>query len=52
MPTTKSPSILSTTNVHLSLFVLDSLMYAIVCTKPDLAQVVNVVNKFMSNPSK
>nr|GFC12572.1 retrovirus-related Pol polyprotein from transposon TNT 1-94 [Tanacetum cinerariifolium] len=29
-----------------------SLMYAMVCTRPDLAHVVGVVNRFLSNPGK
>ena len=29
-----------------------SLMYAMVCTRPDIAHVVGVVSKFLSNPSK
>ncbi|KAH9310392.1 hypothetical protein KI387_025427, partial [Taxus chinensis] len=27
-----------------------SLMYAMVCTRPDIAQVVGVVSRFMANP--
>ena len=30
--------------------VLGSLMYATVCTRPDLAHAVSVVSRFMSNP--
>jgi hypothetical protein len=29
-----------------------SLMYAMVCTRPDIAHVVGVVSRFLSNPSK
>ena len=29
-----------------------SLMYAMVCTRPDLAYVVSTVSRFMSNPEK
>jgi len=29
--------------------IVDSLMYAMVCTRPDIAQVVKVVNRYMSN---
>ena len=29
-----------------------SLMYAMVCTRPDIAHVVGVVNRFLSNPGK
>ena len=29
-----------------------SLMYAMVCTRPDIGYVVGVVSRFMSNPSK
>lgn len=28
------------------------LMYAMICTRPDLAQAVSVVSKYMSNPGK
>jgi hypothetical protein len=28
------------------------LMYAMTCTKQDLAQAVNVVSKFMANPAR
>ena len=31
---------------------VDSLMYAIVCTRPDIAQAVGVISPFMSNPGK
>ena len=31
---------------------IDSLMYAMVCTRPDIAHVVEVVSKFMSKPGK
>ena len=31
---------------------IGSLMYAIVCTKPDIAHVVGVVSRFMSRPRK
>jgi len=33
-------------------FVMGSLMYAIVCTTPDIAHVVGTVNIFLSNPSR
>ena len=33
-------------------FVVGSLMYVMVCTRPDIAHVVGVVNRFLSNPSK
>ena len=33
-------------------FVVGSLMYAIVCTRPDKARAVGVVSRFLSNPSK
>ena len=29
-----------------------SVMYAMVCTRPDIAQAVSVVSRYMSNPSK
>lgn len=29
-----------------------SLMYAMVCTRPDLAHAVGVVSRFLSNPGK
>ena len=29
-----------------------SLMYTVVCTKPDIEYVVEIVNRFMSNPGK
>ena len=29
-----------------------SLMYAMVCTRPDIAHVVGVVSRYMSNPGK
>ncbi|CAM8937245.1 unnamed protein product [Rhodiola kirilowii] len=32
--------------------VIGSLMYAIVCTRPDIAHVVGVVSRFMGNPEK
>ena len=32
--------------------VVGSLMYAMVCTRLDLAQEVSVVNRYMSNPRK
>ena len=32
--------------------VVGSLMYAMVCTRPDLAHAVSVVSRFMSNPGK
>jgi len=32
--------------------VVRSLMYAMVCTRPDIAQVVGVLSRFMSNPSR
>lgn len=31
---------------------IGSLMYLMVCTRPDLAHVVSLVSKFMSNPKK
>ena len=31
---------------------VDSLMYAMVCTRPDIAHAVGVVSVFMSNPGK
>ena len=31
---------------------MGSLMYAMVCTRPDIAYVVGVVSRFLSNPSK
>jgi len=31
---------------------IESLMYAMVCTRPDIAHVVGVVSKFLSNPGK
>ena len=30
--------------------VISSLMYAMVCTRPDIAHVVGVVNRYMSRP--
>jgi len=32
--------------------IVGSLIYAIVCTRPDIAQAVKVVNRCMSNPEK
>lgn len=32
--------------------VVGSLMYAMVCTRPDIAQAVGVVSRFMNNPGK
>ena len=31
---------------------IGSLMYAMVCTRPDIAQVVGAVSKYMTNPGK
>ena len=31
---------------------IGSLMYAMVCTRPDIGYAVGVVSRFMSNPSK
>ena len=31
---------------------IGSLMYAMVCTRPDIAHAVDVVSKFMSRPGK
>ncbi|RDX94527.1 hypothetical protein CR513_23084, partial [Mucuna pruriens] len=33
-------------------FAMGSLMYAIVCTKPDIAHIVGIVSRFLSNPSR
>ncbi|RDX78652.1 hypothetical protein CR513_41042, partial [Mucuna pruriens] len=33
-------------------YVVDSLMYAIVCTIPDIAHVVGTISRFMSNPTR
>jgi len=32
--------------------VVGSLMYIMICTKPDLAQIVSVVSSYMGNPGK
>lgn len=32
--------------------VVDSLMYAMVCSRPDITQAAGVLSKLMSNPSK
>ena len=32
--------------------VIGSLMYAMVCTRPDIAHAVGVVSKFLENPGK
>lgn len=32
--------------------VVGSLMYVMVCTKPNLSHAVNVVNRYMHNPGK
>ena len=32
--------------------VVGSLMYVIICTRPDIAQAVKVVSRYMSNPGK
>ena len=32
--------------------VVGSLMYVMICTRPNIAYVVGVVNRYMSNPSK
>ena len=31
---------------------IDSLMYAMMCTRPDIAHAVGVVSRFMSKPGK
>jgi hypothetical protein len=31
---------------------IGSLMYAMVCTRPDIAHAVGVVSRYMSNPGK
>jgi len=31
---------------------VDNLMYAIVCTRPDIAQVMGVISRYMGNPEK
>jgi len=31
---------------------MDSLMYAMVCTRPDIAHVVGIVSLFFSNPGR
>ena len=31
---------------------IDDLMYAMVCTRPDISHVVGVVRRYMNNPSK
>ena len=31
---------------------VDSLMYAMVCTRPDIAHAVGVVSRYMANPGK
>ena len=53
------PSIIHTTNEQRKYMsrvpyssVVGSLMYAMVCTRPDLAHAVSVVSRFMSNPGK
>ena len=33
-------------------YVVGSLMYAMVCTRPDIAHVVGVVSRFLTNPGK
>ena len=33
-------------------FVVGSLMYAMVCTRPDIAHAVGVVSRFLTNPGK
>jgi len=33
-------------------YAIGSLMYAMVCTRPDIAHAVGVVSRFMSNPGK
>ena len=32
--------------------VVGSLMYAMVCTRPDIAHAIGVVSRFLSNPGK
>ena len=32
--------------------VVGSLMYAIVCTRPNLAQAISIVSRYMGNPEK
>ena len=32
--------------------VVGSLMYAIICTRPDITQTVGIVSRYMSNPEK
>ena len=39
-------------NKVLYAFVVDSLMYAMVCTRPNLAHVVEVLNRFLTNRRK
>jgi hypothetical protein len=31
---------------------VDNLMYAMVCTRPDISQAVGVISRFMHDPSK
>jgi len=31
---------------------IGSLMYAMVCTRPDIAHAVGVISKYMNNPEK
>ena len=49
-PTTKDKKVLISEVSYAS--VVRSLMYAIVCTRPDIAQAVGVVSRYMSNPEK
>jgi hypothetical protein len=32
--------------------IIDSLIYIMVCTKPNIAYIVGIVSQFLSNPSK
>ncbi|XP_042035223.1 secreted RxLR effector protein 161-like [Salvia splendens] len=42
----------SATNIHLYSNAVGSLMYAMVCSRPDIAHAVSVVSRFMVQPGK
>ena len=49
-PTTEDEKALMSEVPHAS--IVGSLMYAMICTRPDIAQAVRVISRYMSNPEK